>query len=98
MNGSNFMQGWVAITGLVAVIALILTAFGLVLGVVKPAVSLKRIGTILGTVIVLLLIPGVMVSAWSGLSLWQRLGLAVIGIGVLLLLKKSRQPKNRNDR
>ena len=32
MNGSNFMQGWVALAGSVATIALILTAFGLMLG------------------------------------------------------------------
>jgi hypothetical protein len=96
MNGSNFMQGWVVLTGSVAMIALILTAFGLMLGIVRPADALKRIGTILGIVMVLLLIRGIIANAWSGLSLWQRLGVTMIGTSALLVLQPRRQPKNRH--
>ena len=82
MNGSNFMQGWVALAGSVATIALILTAFGLMLGIVKPADALKHVGAILGIVVLLMLVPDVLMSLWSAISLWQWIGLAVIGIGV----------------
>lgn len=80
MNGSNFMQGWVALTGSVAMIALILTAFGLMLGIVKPADALRRVAAILGVIMLLLVLPSVLVSIWSSMSLWQRLGLAAIAI------------------
>ena len=64
MGESNFMQGWVALAGSLAMIALILTAFGLMLGIVKPADAVKHVGAILGIVIALMLVPGALVSAW----------------------------------
>ena len=95
MSASNFMHGWVALTGSLATIALILMAFGLMLGIVKPADALKHVGAILGFVIVLMLIPGVLVSAWLGMSLWQRIGFAAIGIGIWQLQRPRRQSGKR---
>jgi len=57
MGGTNFLQGCVALTGSAARIALIPTAFGLMLGIVKSADAFKRIGIIVGTVISLLVLP-----------------------------------------
>ena len=37
MSASNFMHGWAVLVGSLAMIALILTAFGIMLGMVKPA-------------------------------------------------------------
>lgn len=91
MNGPNFMQGWVAFAGSAATIALILTALELTLGFVKPADALRRIGVIASIVILLMLIPGVLVGAWLILSLWQRIALVAIGIGVWRLRRPHRQ-------
>ena len=82
MNGSKFMQGWVTFEGLLATIAIILVPFDLMLGIVKPADAVKRIGTTLGVVIVLTLIPGVLVCIWSNLTLWRRLALAAVGLAL----------------
>jgi hypothetical protein len=95
---SRFMQVWATLIGSLAMIALILTAFGVTLGMVKPADSVKRLGAILGIVIVLLVVPGVIASAWSSMSLWQRLGVTVIGIIVLLVLRPRRKANNRQNR
>jgi hypothetical protein len=92
------MQDWLALTGSVAMAALILTAFGLMLGVVKPADVFKYIGAVLGIMIVLMIAPGILVSAWSSMSLWQRLGLSVIGIGFFCFLQTRRQPKKQHHR
>jgi hypothetical protein len=92
MNGSNLMQGWVALAGLVAMIALILTAFGLMLSIVKPADALRRIGGILG---VLLALPAIFVKIWSGMSLWQRLALAAIVLGISVLKRPRRESRKR---
>jgi hypothetical protein len=94
MDGSNFMQGRVALAGSLAMIALILTAFGLMLGIVKPADALRRFGAILGVVTLLTVLPAVFVNIWSGMALWQRLSLAAIGIGVCLL-KRRRESRKR---
>ena len=95
MSASNFMHGWVALTGSVATIALILTAFGIMLGIVKPADVLKHVGAILGIVIVLMLIPGVLVSAWSGMSLWQQIALVAIGIGIWQWRRSRQQTRKK---
>jgi putative effector of murein hydrolase LrgA (UPF0299 family) len=93
MNGSSFIQGWVALAGSLAMIALILTAFGLMLGIVKPADALRRVGAILGVAMLLMLLPAVVVNVWSSMSLWQQLGLAAIGIGISQWRKPRRQPR-----
>jgi hypothetical protein len=95
MNGSNFMQGWVALVGSLAMIALMLTVFGLMLGIVKPADALRRVGAILGIVMLLMVLPAVLVNIWSGMSLWQRLALAAIGVGVCLLKRPRRGSRKR---
>ena len=95
MSVSNIMHGWVDLLGSLATIALILTAFGLMLGIVKPADAVKHVGAILGIVIALMLVPGALVSAWSSLSLWQRIALAAIGIGVWQWRRPRRQPRDK---
>ncbi len=95
MSESNFMHGWVALTGSLATIALVLTAFGLMIGIVKPSNALKHVGTILGIVIVLMLIPGVLASAWSGMSLWQQIALVALGVGVWQWQRLRRQTRKR---
>jgi uncharacterized protein (DUF983 family) len=95
MNGSNFMQGWVALAGSVATIALILTAFGLMLGIVKPADAPKHIGTILVIVVGFMVVPGILVNTWSAMSLWHQIALIAIGVCVILWLRPRRQPRKR---
>ena len=86
---------WVSLTQSLAIIALILTAFGFMLGIVKPADALKHVGAILGIVVLLMLVPDVLMSLWSAISLWQWIGLAAVGIGI----SKWRQPRRtRNKR
>jgi ABC-type spermidine/putrescine transport system permease subunit II len=95
MNGSNFLQGWVAFAGSLAVIAIILTTLGTMLGIVKPADALRRVGAILGVVMLLMLVPAVLVTIWSGMSLWQRLALAAIGLGIWQWRRPRRQSRKR---
>jgi hypothetical protein len=98
MTESNFMQGWLTLIGSLAIIALILTAFGLMLGVVKPADAPKRVGAILGVAILLIFIPSLLVSAWSGISLWQQIALVAIGIVVWQWLRpRPRMHKRSRD-
>lgn len=93
MSGSNLMHGWMVLMGSLATIALILTAFGLMLGILKPANARRCIVAIACIVILFMLIPGVLVSAWLSLSLWQRVALAAIGIAV----RQWPRPQSRKD-
>ncbi len=96
MNGSSFMQGWVTLAGSIATIALILTAFGLMLRIVKPAGVLGRVAAILGVVMLLMALPAILVSVWSAMSLWQRLALAATWIGIWQWCRPRRQTRNNN--
>ena len=97
MTGSSLMHGWVSILGSLAMIAIILTAFGLMVGIVKPADAVKHIGAIFGIVIGLMVIPGILGSAWSALSLWQQIALIAIGIGVIQLLRPRRGNSEKEE-
>jgi len=82
MGVSNFMHSWLVLLESLATMALILTAFGIMLGRVKPGDAVKHFGAILGVTIVLMLTPGVIVSAWSAIPLWQQVALVGIEIGI----------------
>jgi hypothetical protein len=83
------------LVGSFATIAFILTAFGLMLRIVKPADALKRLGAILGAVIALICIPGILVIAWSGMPLWVKIGLVAIGIGAWQWRRPQRQQRKK---
>jgi hypothetical protein len=87
---------WVTLTESVATIALILTAFGLMLGIVKPADALRRVAAILGIVMLLMVLPALLVNVWTAMSLWQRLALTAIGIGFSQLFRPRRKARKRN--
>ena len=95
MNGSNFMQGWLTLLGSLAIIALILTAFGIMLGIVKPADAVNRVGATLSIIIVLMMAPGILVGIWSAMSLWQQIGLIAIGVGVFQLVHPRRRTRKK---
>jgi len=95
MSESNFMHVWEALLGSLAMIALILTALGLMVGTVKSADAPKRVGAILGIVIVLMLAPGILANAWSGMSMWQQIALVGICAGTLMLLRPRRRTRSR---
>jgi predicted tellurium resistance membrane protein TerC len=89
-------HAWVTLIQSFATVALILTAFGLMLGLVKPADALKYVGAILGIVTVLMLIPNVLMNLWSAIPLWQWICVAAVGIGIWQWRRP--RPPNRQRR
>lgn len=81
----NLLNRIAQITGVLAVIAIIVTAFGLMLGILKPADASKRIGVIVGTVIALLILPQIIIGEWMMLTIWQQIGVISLVVGACLL-------------
>jgi len=54
----------VVFLGSLATITIILTAFGTMLDIVRPANALKLVGVILGIVVALIFIPCFLVCVW----------------------------------
>jgi drug/metabolite transporter (DMT)-like permease len=93
------MREWMVFTGSLAMIALIITAFGLMLGIVKPADAVKHMGGILASVIILILVAVVLSNLWADISTWQWIGLTAVAIGIVLLRRpQPRSGKRREER
>jgi hypothetical protein len=97
MEGTFVIHGWSQIVGSLATIAIIITALGTMLGLVKPADALKYCGAIAGIAIVLVLLVSVLVGLWSSMSLWQKAIVAVMGFTVWRLRKGRRQPRKKKE-
>jgi hypothetical protein len=55
-------SAWVSLVQALAVIALVLTALGVMLGMVRPADALKQVRAILGILALLMLVPNVLMN------------------------------------
>ncbi len=86
-----------ALTGLLATIALILTTFGLMLGIAKPAYTLRHVGAILSVVMLLTVLPAVLVNLWSAMSLRQQIRLVAVGIAVWQLRRPRRESRKSKE-
>lgn len=92
-----FMRGWEALIGLLATIVLVLTPLGLMLRLMTPVEAMKHVGAMLGIFIALLLIPCILMNAWSSMSVSQQFGLVVMALALWLWLRLPRK-KRRNRR
>jgi hypothetical protein len=97
MDGTVFIHGWAQIVGSLAMIAIIVTALGTMIGLVKPADALKYCGAIAGIAIVLVMLVSVLVSLWLSLSLWQKAIAALAMFTVWWLRKEGRRPGKRKE-
>jgi hypothetical protein len=95
MIETNFMRAWAGIVESVAIIAIAILAIGLMVNAVKPSDAARHLGAILGIVILLLMLPAIIASAWSVMSFWQHLGLAMLGITIGLSLWALRGTRNK---
>ena len=95
MIESNLVNGWVSLLCILATIALIVMAVAVVLRIVKPADILKHIGALVIIVLLLTILPGVLIHAWSALEIWQQIGLLAIGIGICLWRNSPRQSRRK---
>jgi glycerol-3-phosphate acyltransferase PlsY len=97
MDGTAVMHGWAQIVGSLATIAIIVTALGTIIGLVKPADALKYCSAIAGIAMVLVMLVSVLVSLWLSLSMWQK---AIAGVAVFIvwwLRKEGRRPRKRKE-
>jgi hypothetical protein len=65
MIETDLMRRWAGIVESVALFALTILAIGLIVSAVKLPDVMEYLGTILGVVILLLMLPPIMVSSWE---------------------------------
>ena len=93
MFDGTFIQAWARLVESVAVIGIIVTALCLMLGIVERSEVLKHIGSIIGIAILLILVPAMLVNAWSALPLWQQI--CVVAFGVAFWIWRRPRPETR---
>jgi len=93
MIGTNLMRGWAGIVESVALLSIVILAIGLMISAVKPSEAARHLGTILLFLILLIMLPAIMVEAWSSMSFWQHLRIVILGIMVGMLLRAVRQAR-----
>jgi hypothetical protein len=80
--GGIAMQGWTQLVESLATLRIMVTAMGLILGIIERGETLKYVGAILGITIALILAPAMLANAWVEMSLSQRGGVAAIGLAM----------------
>lgn len=94
---------WDGLVGCLALLGIVVIAFGIMLRIVDVSEGLRRLGLVLGCAVLLTLLPSVIVALWSGLSIWQKIGiLSIVAAAVLVLAASCRrsrfQAQHRNPR
>jgi uncharacterized protein (DUF983 family) len=79
-------------------LAVVLNAVGLMIGLVKLADIPKKLGTLLAILIALTILPGVLMSAWSRMSLWQQIAVLAIAVVILFVLRPRHGGRNDGGR
>ena len=97
MYETSIAQGCASIMWSLAVIGIIMTALGTMVGLVKPTDALKYCAAIVGIVIVLVLIVSVFVDLSASMSLWQKVVVAVIVFSVWRLRLEWRKPRKKRE-
>jgi hypothetical protein len=93
-NGREKMLGiWNGLVGCVALLGIVVIAFGIMLRVMDVSEGLRRLGLVLGCAVLLTLLPSVIVGIWSGLTIWQKIGiLTIVAAAMLVLFAARRKP------
>jgi putative effector of murein hydrolase LrgA (UPF0299 family) len=82
-----------------AVVSIVVLALALMVGAVKMDDVARRIGVSLILFVALCLLPSLVLSAWSVMSLWQRFVLAFfLALAAMMLHKMRRAPRGRKGK
>ena len=76
-------------------LAVVFTALGLMIGLVKPADLPKKLGMILGSLIALTILPGILKSACTKMSLGHQIVLVAVGFVILLMLLPTQKTRRK---
>jgi hypothetical protein len=90
MIKTDLMRGGAGIVESVALVTITILAIGLILSTLKPSDVARHLGTVLFVVILLLVLPAILVTAWCSMSNWQHLGIFILGILIVLSLRALR--------
>lgn len=95
MIETNLMRGWAGVVESAALFALAILGICLIVSAVKPADAVKHLAAIICCTILLLILPAIMMAAWSSMTSWQHFGIVILGtlVGLSLLAMRDTRKK-----
>jgi len=93
MIGTNLLRGWDGFVESAALVAIVILAIGVMVRVVKPSDAARHLGAILCIVILLIVLPAIMLSAWYSMSYWQQFGVVLLGVVIGVSIWALRQAR-----
>lgn len=84
MIDTQLLSLWDGLVGCAALLAIIMLALCVMVGAVKREDVLRRLGVIVGIVILLIMLPAIIVGLWNAMSFGQHLGIIVICTAIIL--------------
>lgn len=96
---NSILSAWNVIVESAALIAIIAIALGLMIGMLDLDRLCRRIGAVLGAVVLLLVLPPILVGIWRSLSVWQELGIValLVLVGAIALRRCTSHSKKRGS-
>jgi Ca2+/Na+ antiporter len=91
MIEARLLSAWDGLVGSVALIAIIVLGLCVMVSAVKPSDVPRHLGTIVGVVILLIILPAIIVSLWNSMTLGQHLGIATIFLAIIFLISATRR-------
>jgi lipopolysaccharide export LptBFGC system permease protein LptF len=79
------LSAWDGLVASAALFAMIVLAFCVMAGTAKQEVRLRPLGMIVGTLILFLILPEIILGLWKAMSFGQHLGTLLIGIAIIFL-------------
>lgn len=84
MIENRLLSAWDGLVASTALIVLVVLALGVMVRAVKLGGLSRHLGTVLGALILLILLPAIIVSLWNAMSFLQHLGGIALGVAAVL--------------
>lgn len=92
---NDLLHLWDEMATSLAVIVIVVTAMGLMLRLVELTEAFKRVGLVLGCLILLVILPPILVGIWHSLSIGQQLGTIILAVALGVIGSRAVRPKAR---
>lgn len=85
---NSLLRLWDAAVESVTIIIIVINAIGIMVGLIEFSQAAKRIGLVIGSLVLLMMLPPILVNLYHKLSFWQQFGvLALFGIFAVAALQ-----------
>jgi|HubBroStandDraft_1064217.scaffolds.fasta_scaffold140369_2 hypothetical protein len=88
-------QLWLSILTGCAILWVIAVSIGVMLGILGPAEAFRRVCVGVAILVLLIVAPTIAVASWVMMSIWQKLGTAVLAFFAVAAYTRMRTPRSK---